>query len=656
MNLINPRDEREYIPIADHGLIGNLRTAALVSVDGSIESYCVPNFDSPSVFARILDKDKGGHFSIMPTVPFTTKQNYLASSNVLQTKFMNDDGVVSVTDYLPRPRKELRTTPKPLLPWLVRKVECVRGNLPILMQCAPAFNYARSPHTTTIVDDDSVLPNVQKKAVFESDELTLDLRYVVENSMEDPDAAEPEISLEFLDLSAKGHKGLAVQSVLNLTEGQVVTFILRTPPTVTTKAITIPDEAAQQTVRDETRVLRRAPEDPLLTKELMASVLHATNRYWYEWISQSTYDGSWKEAVMRSALALKLLVYEPTAGAVVASPTFSLPEYIGGVRNWDYRASWIRDSSFTLYALIRLGFTDEANSYLEFIFERLRNKNPDGSLQIMYTIHGGKDLEEIELLHLDGHKGSRPVRIGNGAANHVQLDIYVWIAFTLARRLLVRELSIWEVRDKKRHFTYSKLTFGTHGLRLADKRSLPCPNRNKWLAARDNLYEEIMEKAWNKEEKYFGQSYEDKDVLDSAVLIMPLVFFLHASDPRFMSTLKQIMKSPEKGGLTSNNLVYRYDTSKADDGVGGEEGTFCLCTLWCIEALTRAGEVDRTLLPKAVNMFDDFLLYLNHVGLCTEEISVAGEALGNAVQGFTHVTLISAAYNLSRTMRKRNSM
>uniref|UniRef100_A0A8H7XN78 Glycoside hydrolase family 15 protein n=1 Tax=Psilocybe cubensis TaxID=181762 RepID=A0A8H7XN78_PSICU len=654
MNLINPRDEREYIPIADHGLIGNLRTAALVSVDGSIESYCVPNFDSPSVFARILDKDKGGHFSIMPTVPFTTKQNYLASSNVLQTKFMNDDGVVSVTDYLPRPRKELRTTPKPLLPWLVRKVECVRGNLPILMQCAPAFNYARSPHTTTIVDDDSVLPNVQKKAVFESDELTLDLRYVVENSMEDPDAAEPEISLEFLDLSAKGHKGLAVQSVLNLTEGQVVTFILRTPPTVTTKAITIPDEAAQQTVRDETRVLRRAPEDPLLTKELMASVLHATNRYWYEWISQSTYDGSWKEAVMRSALALKLLVYEPT-GAVVASPTFSLPEYIGGVRNWDYRASWIRDSSFTLYALIRLGFTDEANSYLEFIFERLRNKNPDGSLQIMYTIHGGKDLEEIELLHLDGHKGSRPVRIGNGAANHVQLDIYVWIAFTLARR----ELSIWEVRDKKRHFTYSKVMLWVavdRGLRLADKRSLPCPNRNKWLAARDNLYEEIMEKAWNKEEKYFGQSYEDKDVLDSAVLIMPLVFFLHASDPRFMSTLKQIMKSPEKGGLTSNNLVYRYDTSKADDGVGGEEGTFCLCTLWCIEALTRAGEVDRTLLPKAVNMFDDFLLYLNHVGLCTEEISVAGEALGNAVQGFTHVTLISAAYNLSRTMRKRNSM
>jgi len=190
------------------------------------------------------------------------------------------------------------------------------------------------------------------------------------------------------------------------------------------------------------------------------------------------------------------------------------------------------------------------------------------------------------------------------------------------------------------------------GLRLADKRSLPCPNRNSWLAARDTLYEEIMQKAWNKEGRFFGQSYEETDVLDSAVLIMPLVFFMHGSDPRFVSTLRQILKTPERGGLTSNNLVYRYDTSKSDDGVGGEEGTFCLCTLWCVEALTRAGENDKALLARAVSMFEDFLLYLNHVGLCTEEISEAGEALGNAVQGFTHVTLISAAYNLSRTLAK----
>jgi len=189
------------------------------------------------------------------------------------------------------------------------------------------------------------------------------------------------------------------------------------------------------------------------------------------------------------------------------------------------------------------------------------------------------------------------------------------------------------------------------GLRLADKRSLPCPKRNQWLEARDNLYEEIMAKAWNAEKQHFGQSYEETHILDSSVLIMPLVFFMQGSDPRFVSTLKQILKTPDRGGLTSNNLVFRYDVNKADDGVGGEEGTFCLCTLWCVEALTRAGEYDRALLPRAISMFEDFLMYLNHVGLCTEEISESGEGLGNAVQGFTHVTLISAAYNLSRTMK-----
>ncbi|KAF8959160.1 glycoside hydrolase family 15 protein [Flammula alnicola] len=702
MNLFNPRDERGYIPIADHGLIGNLRTAALVSIDGSIESYCIPNFDSPSVFARILDKDKGGHFSIMPKIPFSAKQNYLASSNVLQTKYMNDQGVVSVTDFLPRPRKDSPSSPaslKPLLPWLMRRVECIRGHLPIQIQCAPAFNYAQSPHTTSIVDDDSLPFNiVQKKALFESDDLSLDLRYVVENTGAGAEGspALPDVVFEFLDLSANGHKGLAVQSDIELSEGQCVTFILRTPPAQAQSQSQKETPAASDS-KPEWRLSAlstpRAIDDPLLTKELVGALLHAsraTNRYWYEWVSQSTYKGSWKESVLRSALALKLLVYEPT-GAVIASPTFSLPEYIGGVRNWDYRYSWIRDSSFTLYALIRLGFTEEANTYLEFIFDRLRNKNPDGSLQIMYTIHGGKDLEEIELKHLDGHKGSRPVRVGNGAADHIQLDIYgelmdcIYLGQKFGKPLayddwvLVRELvdyvvtickdpdlSIWEVRNKKRHFTNSLLlkvmlwVAIDRGIRLSEKRSLPCPNRLKWLAARDELYEEIMAKAWNKDAKYFGQSYEENDVLDSAVLIMPLVFFMHASDPRFVSTLNQIMKTPQKGGLTSNGLVYRYDVRKSNDGVGGEEGTFCLCTLWCIEALTRAGEVDKRLIPKAVNMFEasgaaisrDFLLYLNHVGLCTEEISDAGEALGNAVQGFTHVTLISAAYNLSRTLAK----
>ncbi|KZT69354.1 glycoside hydrolase family 15 protein [Daedalea quercina L-15889] len=692
VNQPKPGAERGYIPLADHGLIGNLRTAALVSTDGSIESYCVPNFDSPSVFARILDDKKGGHFSITPTVPFTSKQNYIPNSNVLQTKFLHDQGVATVTDFLPRHANAATT--KPLLPWLIRRVEVIRGTMPLRMECAPAFDYARAPHTTSFPPDTSI-PTLSSpapsrpghtKALFECPRagLALDLRLVAESALEN--VAAPAIALGPLDLRARGHQGPGACAAFVLGEGQVVTFVLRIPPAggaAPEGARPTPQKADELGVSFEQLVMGasdlRPPEDPFLTKHLLQRLLEDTTQYWNTWIKQSTYEGAWKEAVHRSALALKLLIYEPT-GAVVASPTFSLPEYIGGTRNWDYRASWIRDSSFTLYALIRLGFTYEANAYMEFILDRLRDKNPDGSLSIMYTIHGEKIFPEEELTHLDGHKGSKPVRIGNGAIDHVQLDIYgelmdciylsqkygkplsydTWVAVREIVEYVIAnykqpDLSIWEVRNRHRHFTYSKIMMWVaidRGLRLSDKRSLPCPRRTQWLAARDELYEEIMARAWNPEEKFFAQSYEDLDILDSSLLIMPLVFFMPPSDPRFLSTLKRILYTPERGGLTSNGLVYRYDVNKTDDGVGGDEGTFCLCTLWCVEALARAGEYDKAMLHKAVAMFEDFLQYTNHVGLCTEEISVAGEALGNAVQGFTHVTLISAAYNVSRMLQK----
>ncbi|KZV77612.1 glycoside hydrolase family 15 protein [Peniophora sp. CONT] len=688
LSKIDPNaQEREYIAISDHALIGNLRTAAMVSIDGSIESYCIPEFDSPSVFARMLDKDKGGHFSITPTVAFTTKQNYLPSSNVLQTKFLNDEGVVSVTDFLPR--NPALSAHKPLLHWLVRRVEVIRGRMPIRMECAPAFDYARQSHETSIVPDDTIPtaedgPTSHKKAIFKSKDLTLDLRFVAESAIDS--VSNPVGELKELDLSKRGHKGLAVYMDLDLEEGQAITFVLRTPPDESTARADAAIRPTEQKAKDLgvsfDRLLRgasnmRDASDPMLTRILLHDLLRGTNDYWNNWIRGSKYSGSWKEAVHRSALALKLLTYEPT-GAIVASPTFSLPEFIGGTRNWDYRASWIRDSSFTLYALIRLGFTDEANAYMDFIYERLQDKNEDGGLQIMYTIHGGKIFPEEELDHLDGHKGSKPVRIGNGAIDHIQLDIYgelmdciylgqkygrplsydTWIAvrglvdYVCEHRNDV-DLSIWEVRNKMRHFTYSKVMLWValdRGIRLAEKRSFPCPNRMQWYAARDELYEQIMDKAWNKERKIFGQSYEATEVLDSAVLIMPLVFFCSASEPRFLSTLREILKTPERGGLTANNLVYRYNALTSDDGVGGEEGTFCLCTLWCIEALGRAGQYDKKMLEQAVRMFEDFLQYTNHVGLCTEEVSPSGDGLGNAVQGFTHVTLISAAFNLSRTL------
>ncbi|KAI0671268.1 glycoside hydrolase family 15 protein [Trametes maxima] len=690
MNITQPQQDRGYIPIADHGLIGNLRTAALVSTDGSVESYCVPNFDSPSIFARILDKDKGGHFSVTPTTPFTTKQSYLPNSNILQTKYLNEQGVATVTDFLPR--QPSSATTRPLLAWLIRRVEVIRGTMPLRVECAPAFNYARSAHTTDLVLDTSVAlalspasRHPHNKALFQSPDakLDLDLRYVTESNLEN--VSEPEVQLNLLDLSAKGHKGPGVWTELELKEGQVVTFVLRTPPDVKLPPQAHPThETAQEMGISYEKLVAgastlRPPDDPILTKSLLRELLDQTNHYWNAWIRRSTYTGSWKEAVNRSALALKLLIYEPT-GAIIASPTFSLPEYIGGTRNWDYRASWIRDSSFTLYALIRLGFTHEANAYMEFIFERVRARDPDGSLKIMYTIHGEKDFPEEELSHLDGHKGSKPVRIGNGAIDHVQLDIYgelmdciylsqkygrplgydTWVAVRDIVEYVIAhvhdpDLSIWEVRNRHRHFTYSKVMMWVaidRGIRLSEKRSLPCPRRAEWYAARDALYEEIMQKAWNADRGFFAQSYEDLDILDSALLVMPLVFFSTAADPRFLSTLKNVLLSPERGGLTSNGLVYRYDASKTDDGVGGEEGTFCLCTLWCIEAIARAGEYDKAMLNKAVAMFEDFLQYTNHLGLCTEEISDAGEALGNAVQGFTHVTLISAAYNLSRMRTK----
>ncbi|KAF8507955.1 Six-hairpin glycosidase [Hysterangium stoloniferum] len=692
MSSSKARKERGYIEIQDHGLVGNMRTAALISLDGSVESYCVPHFDSPSIFARILDKDKGGHFSIFPDCDgYSIKQAYLPSSNV-RSLLMRDSLVNSITDFLPL--NDSQQT-KPLLFWLIRKVEVIRGKIPLRMECAPAFNYARSAHTTELLPDLSADPSnsaaeptattpLPDKAEFVSPDakLSLDLRYVSEalGDFVKP----PNVKLELLDLSHKGHLGPAVCSDMILEEGQAVWFVLRVPPEGTgVKRPRATKERADELGVPFAALLMgdsklRPADDPILTTSLLNALAKATYLFWQNWIRKSTYEGSWREAVHRSALALKLLIFEPT-GAIVASPTFSLPEMIGGTRNWDYRyfTSWIRDSSFTLYALIRLGFTQEAHAYMEFIFSRLQHRNADGSLQIMYTIHGGKDLEEIELTHLDGHKGSKPVRIGNGAADHLQLDIYgelldcIYLSQKFGKPLsydidlvpvlisstkyIIVNIGHREVRVQKKHFTYSKIMMWVaidRGLRLAEKRSFPCPNRMVWYTTRDSIYEDIMTHAWNSEKKFFAQSYDDTDVLDSAVLIMPLVFFSAATDERFLSTLHHILKSPERGGLTANNLVYRYDVRKTNDGVGGDEGTFCLCepSPWAVEALTRAGQYDNVLLQKARTMFEDFLQYTNHLGLCTEEIGQAGEGLGNAVQGFTHVTLISAAYNLSRTL------
>ncbi|CAG8537036.1 11486_t:CDS:10 [Ambispora leptoticha] len=660
----NTRDNirtRGYLPIENYGLIGNLRTVALCGTDGSIDFFCYPKFDSPSLFLRLLDSEKGGHFSITPKSHTSNKQQYLPSSNILSTRFLSDEGVSQIIDYMHIPEKGQRLQLKPLQPWLIRTLEVVRGQVDFQLELFPAFNYALDSHTTEIVDyavDSSLVQDLleeevpslsvvgEKRVCFNSKDLKIDLRFICKQG----DIGENELPKLDLKIVSRDHfKGPGVVTEFTLKENQQIIFILREiPDTMNSKAY------------HKNLPLRLI--DPPLTMPLMKALFRQTSNFWQNWISHSSYKGRWRENVNRSALTLKLLTYEPT-GAVVASPTFGLPEEIGGPRNWDYRYTWVRDSAFTVYALMRLGMTEEAKHYMQFMEKRCLDLNEDGSLNIMYSIDGEKKLTELTLDHLDGYRGSRPVRIGNGAYDHIQLVSYdLWVS---VRKLTdyvcdnwrMDDMSIWEVRGKRQNFTYSKIMCWVavdRALRLSEKRVFPCQKgqRERWMNTRDEIYEEIMQKAWNPERKMFTQSYEAFDALDSAVLIMPLVFFISPTDPRFLSTIQKILLPPEKGGLLVNNLVFRYNYLTTDDGLGGLEGSFSMCTFWLVEALTRAGRYDSVLLERAVFIFEQMIGYTSHLGLFSEEISRSGELLGNFPQAFTHISFISAAFNLDRVLNE----
>ncbi|KAJ3185611.1 hypothetical protein HDU87_000235 [Geranomyces variabilis] len=697
-----PGNERErgYLPIENYGMIGNMRTVAMCGTDGSIDFFCYPKFDSPSVFARILDQHKGGHFAITPLGESRNKQQYLPNSNVLQTRFLSEQGVVHVTDYMPVPANKK----KPLLHWLNRVVECKRGIYTVRIECFPAFDYARAKHTTEVLteektgnferNDDGSHTAPGAAVVFKSDcGLIMDLRHIIycsETSLgidvTDPAVKCPETKskdgpeIVWNVEHRENMTGPGVWAEVELKEGQRISLAFRERP-------------AENTGGDK---------DPRMTNSLMESLLKQTFNYWIKWIGQSKFAGRWREVVHRSALALKLMTYEPT-GAVVAAPTFGMPEAIGGERNWDYRYTWIRDSAFTIYALIRIGLTEEAEGFMSFIEARCQELTSEGGLQVMYTIDGAHELPEVSLDHLEGYRGSKPVRIGNGAYDHLQLDIYGELLDSIylynkyrapvsydtwcqVRRLVnyvcnhwnEPDMSIWEVRGVKKHFTYSKVMCWValdRGLRLADKRSLPCPDRNRWLEVRDEIYESVMTQGWSKDRKCFIQAYEDQEdpCLDASVLIMPLCFFISPSDPRMISTLKQIMMPPEQGGLLANNLVFRYDRKLFDDGLADEqEGSFSMCksqkdrkkdlnsthtakamascTFWLVEALTRAGRQHPEFLERAIVMFEQMIAYGNHLTLFSEEIAVSGEMLGNFPQAFTHIAMMSAAFNLDRTL------
>jgi GH15 family glucan-1,4-alpha-glucosidase len=595
-----------YLPIAEHGLIGDLRSVALVGTNGTIDWYCCPSFDAPSVFAAILDAERGGSFELAASVPARTKQFYFPDTNVLITRFFTEDGVGEVQDFMPVTGE----TDESARHRLIRRVLCVRGSVPFRTKVAPRFDYGASPHTARMVGD---------VALFESAEKSLALTATVPLECD----------------------GVDVWADFKLGEGESEVFALdQVDGEVTSRP------CARQEAEDE---------------------FASTVAYWRRWLSQSRYRGRWREMVHRSALTLKLLTYAPT-GAIVAAPTTSLPEQLGGERNWDYRYVWIRDAAFCVYALLRLGFTGEAKAFMQFVTRYISpgDGNPSGPLQIMYGIDGRTELTEHELPHLEGHQKSAPVRVGNAAADQLQLDIYgalidsIYLYDKWAEPIssaqwddvcaLVEwvcenwdqpDEGVWETRGGRKNFLYSRLMCWVaieRAIRLANRRGLPA-NLPYWGQCRDTIYRRIMDRGWSTKRQAFVQ-YEGSDVLDAALLMMPLAKFIAPTDPKWLSTLDALTEE-----LVSDSLVYRYNPQASPDGLRGDEGTFSICSFWYVEAMVRAGRVDEARLA-----FEKMLTYANHLGLYAEEIGRTGEQQGNFPQAFTHLALISAAFNLDRAL------
>jgi GH15 family glucan-1,4-alpha-glucosidase len=554
-----------YQPIENYGIIGNLNTIALVGLDGSIDFMCLPDFDSPTLFAALLDKTKGGSFRIAPDKPgIKQKQLYIPDTNILLTRFLSDEGIGEVTDFMPIDEKQEKH--------LIRTVTCVHGKLDFTMTCAPRFDYARSLHRAVVTSEKSV-------AFVTPDNAThIRLLSTVPLQLEDQD----------------------VLAHFTLHTGEKAVFAL------------------------EYDTGSRASENYDLEK-LSEQNLFQTINYWKDWVSKSRYRGRWMEIVNRSALVLKLMTSQKY-GSIIASPTFGLPEEIGGIRNWDYRD------------------IDEA-----------------GSIRLMYTIDGKKDLGEIELDHLEGYKNSKPVRVGNAAYNQIQMDIYgelldavylydkhaepisydFWLDISkqvnwVCNHWKTPDEGIWEVRGGKKQFLYSRMMCWVaidRGMKIAEGHSYPMPPQ--WRTERDAIFNSIHADFWNEKLQTFVQ-YPHAETVDAATLLMPIVRFIGPKDPRWLSTLKYIEEN-----LVSDSLVYRYRTDEKLEGLTGSEGTFSMCTFWYVECLSRSGQ-----LSKARLFFEKMLGYANHVGLYSEQLGLQGQHLGNFPQAFTHLGLISAAISL----------
>jgi GH15 family glucan-1,4-alpha-glucosidase len=591
-----------YQPIENYGVIGDLNTVALVNLNGSIDFLCFPDFDSPSVFASILDCNKGGYFKIAPVKDESRrKQLYLPDSNVLLTRFLQKTGVGEITDFMP---VDILSVGKEL----VRMVTCVHGTLDFSMECRPRFNYARSAHTVERKNDREYFFVSQDEA-----HTRLRLLSTVPFDIEEGDAV----------------------ARFTLATGETAIFIL-------------------EYVTDET------PMQIESCQEFAETNFHSTNNYWKNWVAESRYQGRWREMVNRSALVLKLMT-SARFGSPVASPTFGLPEEIGGIRNWDYRYTWIRDASFTVYTLLKLGYEKETRRFMKWIEQQCNDIGKVGNLSLMYRTDGRKDLFEVELPHLEGYKKSFPVRIGNGAYDQVQLDIYgelldavylydkhaepisydFWLDISrqvdwVCDHWKQNDQGIWEVRGEKKEFLYSRMMCWIaidRGMKIAESHSFPLSTR--WREERDKIFHSIHTDFWNEKIRSFVQ-YKGAETVDAATLLMPLIRFIGSQDPKWLSTLEQIEKR-----LVSDSLVFRYRSDQSLDGLKGGEGTFSMCTFWYVECLAKAGH-----LSKARLNFEKMLGYANHLGLYAEQLGLQGEHLGNFPQAFTHLGLISAALAL----------
>ncbi|MFE9931202.1 glycoside hydrolase family 15 protein [Streptomyces sp. NPDC005533] len=607
-----------YPPIAEHGLIGDLQTCALVSSEGVLDWFCSPRFDAPSIFAGLLDDRAGGYFAITADAPdvsddgpagsaeVVTQQLYMADTAVLMTRFLTPEGVGEVIDFMPVHDPHTVTDRHQV----VRVMRGVRGTARFSLECRPRFDYGRAPHDLTFEDDAT--------ARFDGPGITAYLQ-----------------ALGPVDLEVDGTD---VCATLALAEGERAAVLL--------------------TVCDADG----APP-PAVNVHDMTQEFNDVRDFWHGWTAHCTYRGRWQQMVNRSAITIKLLTYAPT-GAPIAAATMGLPEQEGGERNWDYRYTWVRDASLSVRAMRDLGFTDEANAFRGWLLQRLRDGGaPNGEpLQIMYRVDGDPYLTEEVLDHLEGWRGSRPVRSGNGAADQLQMDIYGEAVYALAQTGQVGNVigyddwlrcaalldwlcdhwdrpdeGIWETRGGRKDFTYSRLMCWValdRGIRQAVATARPA-DLPRWTAARDAILDQVMTLGWSEKRQAFVQEY-DNTVLDASLLLMPLVGFIAPKDPRWLATLDAMDTE-----LVSDSLVYRYDPEASPDGLQGSEGTFSLCSFLHVYALAKAGRVHQ-----ARYSFDKMLTYANHVGLFAEEVGLTGEQLGNFPQAFTHLALITAALAL----------